>query len=140
MDAGFSRATVPPLVIGADCDCAIAQVALRMVADDVSVSRSFDLGSACGSFVHNVCPHSGRSPCECRLVVLILHDRRDRLATLIAHSNARLTEFYFVDSDDLDTDPDFESQIRTALSPLDVQATTSLMARAPGPIEAILGG
>lgn len=121
----------PAVVVQADCDCAIAQVMLRLAADDVIVRRSFELDSACGSLAYNMCPHDGQVPCECRLAVLILHDAHGRIATLVAHGNGRLTELCLVDSTGFHPDPDFERQIRSALASLDAATSDEPDFQAP---------
>lgn len=109
------QATSPDLIMRANGDCAIAEVMLHLAADGIMVRRSFELDSACASLAHNICPHAGHAPCECRLTVLILLDRHHCLGTPITHRNAGVSEFYLVDSRGLYPKTDFDAEIRATL-------------------------
>ncbi len=77
-----------------DCEAAIAAVSLKLAGAGIYVESAFEIDSACAPFTIDTCPHSGTSPCACKLVVLnIYEDQGPRLAVIV-HSHEQLTEFW----------------------------------------------
>lgn len=120
----MQNAIVPDLILDADCETAIAQVTFRLGCDGLQVVRSFDLSSACAPFTHDICPHTGQAPCDCRLAVLFVYGRERLPVSLVAHQCGGQTEFCLMAAEwppfkvDLSNSADLERDVRRALTSL----------------------
>lgn len=100
--------------IPSECNVAIAMLSLELISHGYYVANTFELDSAYGSFVNNICAHYGECPCKCQLNVLQVFDKPSRSLCLIFHSYQGVTELY-LDSEELDDQHDLESQLRDIL-------------------------
>ena len=85
---GFSDVQLP--VAG---ELAIGAAVSTWIAEGFRVVRSSAIDGACASFSHNTCPHTGKSPCECLVVVLFVSRNGDRPVTVVAHGHEDATTF-----------------------------------------------
>ena len=77
-----------------DIDSTLALISLRLGSEGLAVAHSFDLDSACASFTQTTCPHTGKSPCECRLVTLLACEQNGSAIPLVFHGHANQTEIH----------------------------------------------
>jgi hypothetical protein len=88
-----------------DCKVVLLLISLKLLAEGYYVASSFELEAACASFTETVCPHTGESPCKCRLVSLFAYERNGSSVPLVFHGYAGQTEVYIdTDTDQLDLD------------------------------------
>jgi hypothetical protein len=89
-------------------------VSLELIAHGYYVANTFEIGSACGSLVNNICAHHSESPCKCQLKVLQVFDKPSRSLSLIFHTYQGVTELY-LEGEEADDQHDLESQLRYIL-------------------------
>jgi hypothetical protein len=106
------------LIVRQGYEEAIAQ-AVRLLANaGLEVVRTFDLQSACADQPGGVCPHHGTAPCNCQLAVLLVYGQAEAPAALVAHSCDGQTWFSVVTGPLQRADPQLESAIERAMSPI----------------------
>jgi len=84
-----------------DADASVRWITQQLERAGLRVVKSFDLRSACGSLIDNICPHHGSAPCDCQLIVLLVYGTGKLPVSLILHSHRGQTELYW------DTDSSF---------------------------------
>jgi hypothetical protein len=77
-----------------DYEAALATVSLKLAAAGIFTEPTFEIDSACTSFAIATCPHTGESPCPCKLVVLKVYQDPASLLAVIVHSHENKTEFW----------------------------------------------
>jgi hypothetical protein len=97
-----------------DIDTVLALISLRLVSEGFAVAHSFELDSACASFTETACPHTGRSPCDCRLVTLFACNQNDPPVPLVFHGHADRTEIH-IETTAQQPDLDLVEQIQAIL-------------------------
>jgi hypothetical protein len=75
-------------------EAAIAVVSLKLAGAGIYVEPTFEIDSACAPFTIKTCPHSGASPCPCKLVVLKIYEDLGPRMAVIVHSHENSTEFW----------------------------------------------
>jgi hypothetical protein len=88
---------LPLLDFPLDCQTAVALAICRLTEAGLRVTRSFELDSACAPFTNTNCPHSGKTPCDCKLVVLIVGDAESGSIPLVFHDCDGRTELIMED-------------------------------------------
>lgn len=74
-------------------DLAVNAAQSAWISEGFRVSRSLPIDGACASFSHNACPHTGKSPCECLVVVLYVSRNGEWPVTIVAHGHEDKTTF-----------------------------------------------
>ncbi len=97
---------------------AIAQATQLLIEAGLQVVRTFDLRSACADQPGGVCPHHGTAPCNCQLAVLLVYGQAETPAALMVHSCDDQTWFSVVNVPQQRADPQLESTIVQAMSPI----------------------
>jgi hypothetical protein len=77
-----------------DYETALATISLKLAAEGIFSEPTFEIDSACTSFAIAICPHTGESPCPCKLAVLKVYQNPDSLLAVIVHSHENKTEFW----------------------------------------------
>jgi hypothetical protein len=85
-------------------ELAVGAAELSWIAEGFRVMRCLPLDGACAAFSHNICPHTGKSPCECRLVVLAVSRKGGSPVTIVAHGHGTETTFNLQRNGHLDDD------------------------------------
>ncbi|HLA97093.1 MAG TPA: hypothetical protein VJL34_01465 [Anaerolineales bacterium] len=103
------------LTIPMGFEIVLTQVSLRLIAEGMSITQTFELDSACALFNENHCPHGGNSPCQCRLVVLMVSETPLMCVSLVFHGHDKETEIWIFSSDP-DRDPGHERHVAEILN------------------------
>jgi hypothetical protein len=74
-------------------ELALGAAVSTWIAEGFRVVRSSAIDGACASFSHNTCPHTGKSPCDCLVVVLFVSRNGDGPVTVVAHGHEDETTF-----------------------------------------------
>jgi hypothetical protein len=74
-------------------ELAIGAATSAWIAEGFRVVRSLAIDSACAPFSHSACPHTGKSPCDCLLAVLLVSRNGDGPAPVVAHGHEDVTTF-----------------------------------------------
>jgi hypothetical protein len=113
------------MIMDKACGDAIDWATQELTAAGLQTLRTFDLQAA-----HNVntehvftcrpCPHYGKDPCDCQMIVLLVYQADRHPVSLVAHGYNERTWLYLVDTPQQRADPHLETTIRQALirSPL----------------------
>lgn len=75
-----------------DCEVVLALFSLKLASEGFHVAHSFELEAACASFTDMTCPHTGKTPCDCQLVVLLAYEQNGSSIPLVFHGHAGQTE------------------------------------------------
>lgn len=66
----------------------VLDLIIELLEDDgLRVIRSFDLQAACASFEANICPHHGKGPCDCQMIVLLVYSEDGFPLSLVMHGH-----------------------------------------------------
>jgi|GEM_PF-1750339 len=80
-----------------NCDDSVDLIVNIFLKDDLRVSRSFDLQSACSAFSDNICRSHGEESCDCQLVVLLVYDGDQIPVSVVLHGHNGMSQIGIAD-------------------------------------------
>ncbi len=104
------------LTLPLSCDPSVELIIDILLKDELRVSRSFDLQSACSAFSNNICPKHGKEPCDCQLVVLLVYDQGHLPVSVVLHGHSGKTQLGIADNLGQLAPPGLKSRIQELLS------------------------
>ncbi len=78
------------------------------------VMRSFDLQSACAPH-HSPCPHHGKVPCSCQLIILIVYDWYSKPHAVTIHGHDGHSQIGLAEASGYPASKPFEETLNFAL-------------------------
>jgi hypothetical protein len=91
-------------------ELAVGVAVSTWIAEGFRVVRASAIDGACASFSHNTCPHTGKSPCECLVLVLFVSRNGDGPVTVVAHGHEDATTFCLLEQTSLQRDGRLEDE------------------------------